>query len=61
VPFDKAATAPTATAAPTTAATLIKMVLLRFCFAGAKADPAGLDTAKPVVVVVSAAAVPTGF
>jgi hypothetical protein len=37
------------------------MVLLRFCFAGANAAPAGLDTAKPVVVVVSAAAVPTGF
>jgi len=61
VPFDKAATVPTATAAPTTAATLIKIVLVRFCFAGAKAAPAGLDTANPVVAVVSAAAVPTGF
>jgi hypothetical protein len=54
-------TSPRATAAPAIAPTLIKMVRARFCFAGASAAPAGFDAAKPVVVAVSAAAVPTGF
>jgi len=61
VPLVKATTNPRATAAPAIAPTLIKIVRDRFCFAGASAAPAGLDAAKPVVVAVSAAAVPTGF
>lgn len=42
------------------APTLIRMERARRCFAGAMADPAGLEAATPVVFMNSAAAVPTG-
>ena len=60
VPRLNAATVPTATPTAATAPSLMSNERLRFCLAGAMADPAGLDAPLPAVFTPSAAAVPSG-
>jgi hypothetical protein len=60
VPRLKAATVPTATPTAAMAPSLISNERLRPCFAGAMADPAGLEAPLPAVFTPSAAAVPSG-
>src|SRR5258706_15603733 len=52
---------PIATPAPTKEPTRIRTERTRRCRAGARAAPAGLDAATPVIGSASAAAVPTGW
>src|SRR6185312_11939771 len=54
-------TVPTATPAPTSNPTRIKIARARRCFAGAITAPAGLEAVTPAAPSGGAAAVPTGF
>jgi len=60
VPRLSAATVPTATPTAAMAPSLINKERLRFCLAGAMAEPAGFDAPLPAVLTPSAAAVPSG-
>src|SRR5882724_196325 len=61
LPCERAIVAPIATPAPTKEPTRIRTERTRRCRAGARAAPAGLDVATPVIGSASAAAVPTGW
>lgn len=60
LPFDKATTDPTATAAPATNPTLISKDRFCFCLVGAIAAPMGREAGAPLTVGAFAPAAPEG-